>query len=48
VTYFVIQWPDRQHHDRNGSILPSGMVAVEYAHRIIRELKKRAATTIPT
>ena len=38
--FFVIQWQDRQHDDRHGTLLPSGAAAVEYAHRIIRELKE--------
>ncbi len=38
--FFVLQWPDRQHDDPYGSYLPSHAAALEYAHRIIRELKE--------
>lgn len=38
--FFVIQWPDREHDDYNGTSLPNDAVAVRYAHRVIRELKE--------
>lgn len=38
--FFVIQWPDRQYDDRRGTLFSSGIAAVEYAQRIIRELKE--------
>jgi len=37
--FFVIQWPDREHDDPDGTLFPSDRAARKYADRIIRELK---------
>jgi hypothetical protein len=38
--YFVIQWPDREHGDNHGTVLPDDAAARNYAERVIRELKE--------
>ena len=37
---FVIRWPDRQHHDPEGTRFPNVAAAQRYAQRVIRELKE--------
>lgn len=36
--YFVLQWPDRKHDDRHGTMLPDDRAARAYAERVVREL----------
>ncbi len=38
--FFILQWPDRKHDDRYGTVLANDEAARAYAERIIRELKE--------
>ncbi len=38
--YFILQWPDHEHKDPEGTDLPGPEAARAYARRIVRELKE--------
>ena len=45
--YFVLQWPDGEHDDRLGTVLPHDGAAHAYASRVIQELKDGGGYTDP-
>ncbi len=38
--FFILQWRERKHDDRHGTVLPNDDAARGYAERVIRELKE--------
>ena len=46
--FFGLRWSDHEEDDANGTLLPDDAAALNYADRLIRQLKARAATVIPT
>jgi Domain of unknown function (DUF6894) len=45
--HFIIRWPDHDHVDPLGTRFPDVAGARRCAERVIRELRKAAATAIP-
>jgi hypothetical protein len=45
--FFTLKWPDNEHADPEGIVLQDDGAALEYAQRIVRELKEEDGNDDP-